>query len=666
MNEGSWEVYTQVLSKENLKLTYSDKAKTAYFNLETREVVVPTFEYMNDDVTQLLISHEVGHASYSTYSKDEFNSYTSRYGDLFNVIEDAHIENRLKKTFGGLSSIFKEGYKTLHKEDFFELEDDLSSYSLTSRLNLFYKIGHIVDIPFEGKENEFAVTMKRIFTKEDCVNLCESILTYLNSKENEKEQNHKDDFAYDPFSEDESFPSFQSIDADDESNEEEPLQNFFDPSNDVLSKEVMKELVDEVSSAFDKNIAEYGEKMIEGNFKSYSRNILTISSKECFENCYDVTKDYSNLKQRTFYTSKACRTMERQVKELAKSADVVFHQKKKAEELKNTKNFQTGRLNRRSLSKYLISDNIFQRTKVLKEGKNHGVVILVDYSSSMLKMIKDTLIQACILGEFCRMNDIPFSIVAFGITCHRKRNMMTAVLGHNDAFDIGCILSLMKDTQTYRMGYTPTVEALGVATHIVDAYHKAGVQKSSVFLITDGFYSGIRIKNGTETSFDTSQPSIVIDNTLYNINRIIPDNVRIHNNWIIELFFLNLKMRYNTFISVSFISPYESVLNCLHPDTLLLFNKTSNKPSGYRSRENENYLYLWKHSPYFEEIAKVKDELKNGVLSYNFKKNPFLDLFQLFDYTAINESEENILVKNGNYHKRLKTLVNEFIERFAQ
>jgi hypothetical protein len=357
--------------------------------------------------------------------------------------------------------------------------------------------------------------------------------------------------------------------------------------------------------------------------------------------------------------------MERQVKELAKSADVVFHQKKKAEELKNTKNFQTGRLNRRSLSKYLISDNIFQRTKVLKEGKNHGVIILVDYSSSMLKMIKDTLIQACILGEFCRMNDIPFSIVAFGITCHRKRNMMTAVLGHNDAFDIGCILSLMKDTQTYRMGYTPTVEALGVATHIVDAYHKAGVQKSSVFLITDGFYSGIRIKNGTETSFDTSQPSIVIDNTLYNINRIIPDNVRIHNNWIIELFFLNLKMRYNTFISVSFISPYESVLHCLHPDTLFLFNKTSNKPSGYRSRENENYLYLWKHSPYFEEIAKVKDELKNGVLSYNFKKNPFLDLFQLFDYTAINESEENILVKNGNYHKRLKTLVNEFIERFA-
>ena len=660
MNEDSWGVYAQVLSKENLKLTYSDKAKTAYFNLESREVVVPTFEYMNDEVTQLLISHEVGHASYSTYSKDEFINYSSRYGDLFNVIEDARIENSLKKNFGGLSAIFKEGYKTLYKEDFFELEENLFSYSLTSRLNLFYKLGHIIDVPFDGKENEFAVSMKIIFTKEDCIKLCENIIEYLNSKEEDKQQNNEENL-FDNESE-----SSQTINGEDISLEDD---NVNVSSNNSVSDEVQRELVDEVTSTLDKNISEYGERMLEDNssFKNSSKNILTISSIECFKNCYDVTMDYHNLKQRTFYTSKACRTLEKQIKELAKSADVVFHQKKKAEELKNTRNVQSGRLNRRALSKYLISDNIFQKTKLLKEGKNHGVVILVDYSSSMIKVIKDTLIQACILGEFCKMNDIPFSIIAFGITCHRKRDKMTAILGHNDAFDVGCIMSLMKDTQTYRMGYTPTVEALGVATHIIDAYHKAGVQKSSVFLITDGFYSGIRIKDGVETSFDTSQPFVIIDNVIYDINKSIPSNKRIHNNWIIELLFLNLKMRYNTFISVSFIYPYETVLRCLHPDTLLLMfdKKVSSKVHNSYSRENENYLYLWKHSPYFEDISKIKVELKNGILSYKFKKNPFLDLFQLFDYTSINESGENILVKNGNYNKRLKVLVNEFIEQFA-
>ena len=670
MNEGSWEVYTQVLSKENLKLTYSDTAKTAHFNLETREVVVPTFDYITDDITQLLISHEVGHAMYSTYERDEFSKYASLYGDLFNVVEDAHIENKLKKAFGGLSAIFKEGYKNLYDEDFFEIHEDLSSYSLTSRLNLFYKLGHIIDVPFNGKENEFAVALKRVLSKEECINLCEDILNFLkeeSEKENEEEQSGGDEerMTTNIPSLDDNFEGDSSSTQDDDFTEDDS----FGGGEDFLDEDVMKELKDEISSSLDKNIAEYGENMLDGRSTRFSsKNILSISSKECFKNCYDVTNDYSFIRQRTFYTSKACKTLEKQIKELAKSADVVFHQRKKADELKNTKNLQNGRLNRRLLSKHRISDNIFQRTKVLKEGKNHGVVILVDYSSSMIKVIKDTLIQACVLGEFCRMNDIPFSIVAFGITCHRRRDMMTAILGRNDAFDIGCIMSLMKDSQTYRMGYTPTVEALGVATYIVDGYHKLGVEKSSVFLITDGFYSSIRVKNGLEVSFDNTQPSVVIDNVLYDINKIIPSSVRIHNNWIIELFFLNLKMRYNTFISVSYISSYETVLKCLSNDTLTMFkhNVCSKMTNIRQARENENYLYLWKHVPYFEDVSKVKVELKNGVLTYNFKKNSFLDLFQLFDYTSINESEENILVKNGNYNKRLKTLVNEFIERFAQ
>ena len=71
MNERSWEVYTQVLSKENLNLIYSEKAETASFNLDTREVTLPTFDYMTEETTQLLISHEVGHAYFSDYSKEE-------------------------------------------------------------------------------------------------------------------------------------------------------------------------------------------------------------------------------------------------------------------------------------------------------------------------------------------------------------------------------------------------------------------------------------------------------------------------------------------------------------------------------------------------------------------------------------------------------------------
>lgn len=666
MNERSWEVYTQVLSKENLKLTYSNYAKTAYFNLENREVVIPTFDYMSDEVTQLLISHEVGHALHSNYSTEDFNLYTERYGGLFNVVEDAHIENNLKKSFGGLSSIFKEGYKVLHKENFFELEDDLSKYNLTTRLNLFYKLGHILDVPFEGEENGFAVELRRVSTKEDVVALCERIRVFLRKEDKEDEdssENNTPNVSGESCETEEDNSSEGYVDGEGNNSQDEYTTSNFSTDD---TDDSMDDFKDEVSTNLEKNLFDYGNKILEGRQNTFqSKEILSFSSNECFKNCYNFTNDYTTIKQRTFYTSKACKTLIKQVKELAKSADVVFQQKKKAEELKTTKNVIVGRLDRTKLSKHTICDNIFKKSKIHKEGKNHGVVILVDYSSSMRPVIKDTLIQACILGEFCRMNDIPFSIVAFGIVSSRRsKPMLTALLGHNEAFDIGCILSLMKD-MNYRMAYTPTAEAIGVATHIVDAFHKAGVEKSSVFLITDGFYTNSYIKNGVISDFNTKSQHISIDNVFYSIDKIIPYERRKHNDWIIELLLLNLKKKYNSFVSVSYISNYQNVIDNLSVETLINFGLLDNTSKRIYDRTYENYLYLWKHKNYFDVSNKKPIIMKNGVLSFSFKENSFLDLFQLFDYTLINESEENILVKDGNYNKRLKILVNEFIEHFA-
>ena len=55
MKQKTWELYSQILSQEGIRLEYSDYADTAFFNLETRVVTIPTFEYMTDDVTQLLV-----------------------------------------------------------------------------------------------------------------------------------------------------------------------------------------------------------------------------------------------------------------------------------------------------------------------------------------------------------------------------------------------------------------------------------------------------------------------------------------------------------------------------------------------------------------------------------------------------------------------------------
>ena len=646
MKQKTWELYSQILSQEGIHLEYSDYANTAYFNLDTRIVTIPTFNYMTDDVTQLLVSHEVGHARYSTYTTSEYDEYMSKYKDLFNVVEDSHIENRIKDEFKGLKSIFNEGYKTLYKEGFFELDEvSLETLSLTSRLNLYAKIGHIIDIPFNGKENTFAVKLKGVRSKKDVISLCEEILEFI--EHNEKDKKSSTD-----------------------NNEE----NFSQISSNIVDKE----LTDDISSSFNEKIKEYGieQKNSSQNVVSgKNKNILHLKTKEVFQNAIDFTKYYNRIKTSSFPNSSICKRMIKEIKNLARSADIVFQQKKKAEELKNTSNVQIGRLNMKKLSKYKITDNIFKKVKLTKEGKNHGVVVLIDYSSSMTsKILHDAIIQACIVGEFCKMNDIPFVLIAFGIHKYEStaynnisyEEKSIAILGHNDSFDLASILYLISCKESigvdFRQADTPTIDGLLTATYIIDGFKKCGVDKTSLYLVTDGFHTNNRFRDGKYIKFSPICDTLTIDNVLYTLNQYIPNPLRYHNNWIIELMCLNLKLRYNTYISINFIGSYHHMLDRV---STTVYNKlfNANDTLSYTNTDYDNYLYLWKHSYYFENASKLPKNLKDGIVSYNFSNNPFIDQYQFFD--------KNDIINNDNifqsllYIKRLKLFVNGFIERFA-
>jgi hypothetical protein len=59
--------------------------------------------------------------------------------------------------------------------------------------------------------------------------------------------------------------------------------------------------------------------------------------------------------------------------------------------------------------------------------------------------------------------------------------------------------------------------------------------------------------------------------------------------------------------------------------------------------------------------------MTDGILSYSFKNNPFVDQFQFFDESSLDFEDENEipLTKTLKRFKRLKVFVNAFIERFA-
>ena len=52
--------------------------------------------------------------------------------------------------------------------------------------------------------------------------------------------------------------------------------------------------------------------------------------------------------------------------------------------------------------------------------KNHGIVILLDWSGSMNNIMQSTIGQLLILTDFCRKVGVPFEVYAFTNTPYTK------------------------------------------------------------------------------------------------------------------------------------------------------------------------------------------------------------------------------------------------------
>ena len=138
----------KLLATEDL-VVENKNVETACFNVHTRVLTLPNWQNASAVVYDLLVGHEVGHALYTPnidWSKDR-----KIPPQFVNVAEDVRIEKMMKRRYPGLSKSFWGGYGQLSEQDFFQIEnEDLTLLNLADKINLFYKIGRFVDIPFEN------------------------------------------------------------------------------------------------------------------------------------------------------------------------------------------------------------------------------------------------------------------------------------------------------------------------------------------------------------------------------------------------------------------------------------------------------------------------------------------------------------------------------------
>jgi len=439
----------KLLATENLIIEHK-AVDTASFDIDRRVLTLPQWETDSNYVYDMLVAHEVGHALHTPlryWNKED--KYKNLPMDYVNVVEDARIEKLMKQRFAGLNKDFYKAYEELHANNFFDVDDDtVNDLKLVDRVNLYFKIGAYLCIDFNDEENQIITEIAQAETFDQVLDL--SLRLYNLSKQQKEEidllelQSVKFDPDGEPM-EIEGTP--QDVQTQDETEDEDATDtdgngNTPVPTDDDIEEDDKPELSEkagnhadiDVSSTqrtFDRNVREElkSNDLRETNYVSIPEvDVDSVLIK--FETVRDALKKHFAYKSKEsdpathpYHIKEANGMLDRAVEEfnkikLSSRKDVnnlvkEFEMKKSADSYSRSATSRTGMLDMTQLHTYKFNDDIFKKVTVIPEGKNHGLVYLLDWSGSMHNVIEDTIKQLYNLVWFCRKVQIPFEVYAF-------------------------------------------------------------------------------------------------------------------------------------------------------------------------------------------------------------------------------------------------------------
>ena len=413
----------KLLATEDL-LIENKNVETAMFNVETRVLTLPMWEKATNSVYDMLVGHEVGHA---LYTPDDWSFEGKIPRQFVNVVEDARIEKLMKRKYAGLSKTFYNGYKELADQDFFQLEgEDISKMNLADRANLWFKIGNYVDIPIQrGEEMEIINMIADAETFADVILASEMLYKYCKEKKQEetKTDNHPEQSqGQGPSSQDGGETEMNQTNKEHGEDSEQTTgseEEFEDDSNNDIEgssqdDDDIKVETDNCLSSNLKNLIDsdkLGNEYIER--PDLNPDTVINTNEEVhqviaeFFNNYRGYKDVFNVAD-TYFT-KYKRESQKEVNYLVKE----FECKKSAASYSRSSVSRTGVLDCAKLHTYKFNEDLFKKVNVIPDGKNHGLIFVLDWSGSMCNTLLDTVKQLYNLIWFCRKVSIPFTVYAF-------------------------------------------------------------------------------------------------------------------------------------------------------------------------------------------------------------------------------------------------------------
>ena len=490
----------KLLATEDLIVEHK-KVETAQFNVHTRVLILPKWDRASNNVYDALVAHEVGHALY-TPDREWFKELQIP-PNFVNIVEDVRIEKLMKRRYAGLAKCFYTGYNELNDQDFFDIDGkDLTNFNIADRVNLYFKVGAWNDISFSDTETPIVRLIENAETFDETLSAAEALYNLCKEElENKQKEEVESDSGMDlegggntpdDNGDDSDFTVPESngnapmeggsggdvdnsgMDAGGSSVEPEvetadsladALKNLTNTGNNLediyfeLPKLDLKKIIIDNKTIYD-NIDKSWQEDQERWDKYYNDNI-SFSNKDLFE---EVDCEYIKFK----------RSAQKEVNYLVKE----FECKKAASAYARSSTARTGVLDTAKLHTYKFNEDLFKKVTVLPDGKNHGLVFILDWSGSMAHVLQDTIKQLYNLLWFCKKVNIPFEVYAF------TNEYPAAEDGyHTLAYEKKVGLALVEETFSLMNLFTSKVRSKELEKQMKDIYRFSCLYSNNIHTI---------------------------------------------------------------------------------------------------------------------------------------------------------------------------------------
>ena len=419
----------RLLATENLIVEHR-KVPTASFDVDRRVLTLPMWDKASDVVFDMLVGHEVGHALFTP--NEDWRDIADCPKDFVNVIEDARIEKLMKRKYPGLRKSFAGGYQELNDRDFFSVaNEDIDSFSLIDRINLHFKIGASALIPFSIEEQVFVARTDLAETFEEVLQIAvdvhefskqEKVMDMPAPQPSESETESTDGEETEQQTEaqaessDEDQPNTQGGASSSGADLEDVRDDWYDEDGNLMDDEGGFEGGDtsETQRAFDNASENLSSRHVNNpiyveipNKIDLDKHVVDWTTLHDWidSQAYEAEK-YEDVDSKYLEFRKQS---QKEVNYLVKE----FECRKSADAYARAGQSKTGVLDTSKLHTYKYNEDLFKKVTIVPDGKNHGLIFILDWSGSMANELLPTVKQLLNLTAFCKKVQIPFEVYAF-------------------------------------------------------------------------------------------------------------------------------------------------------------------------------------------------------------------------------------------------------------